>query len=87
MSLLLSRLSKLRLEEPALLRSCFRLLSNGFSSSMFPACSVARAEPCGDDLGKLVIRIDNEYCDTHLEKKVPLELMNEMVTVGHPMVG
>ncbi|KAJ4904333.1 hypothetical protein Rs2_18284 [Raphanus sativus] len=83
MSLLLSRLSKLRLEEATLLtRSCFRLLSNGFSSSMFPACSIARAEPCGEDLGKLVIRIDNEYCDTYLEKKVPLELMNRTVTVG-----
>ncbi|KAJ4904335.1 hypothetical protein Rs2_18286 [Raphanus sativus] len=83
MSLLFSRISKLRLGEPSLLTgSCFRLLSNGFSSSMFPACSIARAEPCGDDLGKLVIRVDKEFCDTYLEKKVPLELMNEMVTVG-----
>ncbi|CAH8355235.1 unnamed protein product [Eruca vesicaria subsp. sativa] len=85
MSLLLSQLSKLPLVEPALLRrSCFSLLSNGFSSFVLqtPACSIARAEPCGEDLGRLVIRVDKEFCDTYMEKKVPLELMNGMVTVG-----
>ncbi|XP_010446112.1 PREDICTED: uncharacterized protein LOC104728887 [Camelina sativa] len=85
MSLLLRRLSRLRLGKPLLVRYSV-ILSNGFSSSSLqtPPCSIVSAYPCGVDLGKLMIMNANErYCTT-LEKKVPLELVHSdpMVTIG-----
>ncbi|KAJ0267122.1 Uncharacterized protein HA466_0009970 [Hirschfeldia incana] len=89
MSLLLSQLSRLCLGKPALVRrSCSSLLiiSNGFSSSLpqTPPGFVVRANPCGEGLGKLLFLKDTESWFTHLEKKVPLELVDrdEMGTVG-----
>ncbi|KAL0728903.1 hypothetical protein Bca4012_024996 [Brassica carinata] len=44
------------------------------------------AEPCGADLGKLVVLNFNELYTTELEKKVPLELVNDddaaKITIG-----
>ncbi|XP_019095829.1 PREDICTED: uncharacterized protein LOC109130585 [Camelina sativa] len=84
MALLLTRLSKLCLGEPALVRSSLLLLSNGFSSSLLqtPPCSIVYASPCGADLGKLTISNANVRVCTHLEKKVPMELMGELGTIG-----
>ncbi|KAJ4875566.1 hypothetical protein Rs2_40584 [Raphanus sativus] len=89
MSLLLSQLSRLCLRKPALVRrSCFYLLiiSNGFSSSLLQTAPgfVVRANPCGEGLGKLLFLKDTESWFTHLEKKVPLELVDrdEMGSVG-----
>ncbi|CAL9217366.1 unnamed protein product [Arabidopsis halleri] len=85
MSLLLRRLSRLRLGKPLLVRSSV-LLSNGFSSSSLqtPPCSIVCGFPCEADLGKLVIMNANERCCTYLEKRVPLELVDSdpMVTIG-----
>ncbi|EFH40460.1 hypothetical protein ARALYDRAFT_495357, partial [Arabidopsis lyrata subsp. lyrata] len=57
-------------------------LTNGFSTSSLqtPPCSILRAEPCGEDLGKLIILTATGELNT-LDKKVPLELMKEMVTM------
>ncbi|AED96509.1 hypothetical protein AtNW77_Chr5g0139881 [Arabidopsis thaliana] len=86
MSLLLSRLSRLRLGKPASVRSSVLILSNGFSSSSLqtPPCSIICANPCGAGLGKLVILNANESDYTDLEKKVPMELVDSdpMVTIG-----
>ncbi|KAF8092894.1 hypothetical protein N665_0399s0030 [Sinapis alba] len=89
MSLILSRLSRLCLGKPVFVRrSCSSLLaiSNGFSSSLLqtPPCFVVRANPCGEGLGKLLILKDTEDWLTHLEKKVPMELVDadELGTVG-----
>ncbi|CAL9243303.1 unnamed protein product [Arabidopsis halleri] len=82
LSLLLSR--SLRLVKLATVRSSLLLsLSNGFSTSSLqtPPCSILRAEPCGEDLGKLIILTATGELNT-LDKKVPLELMKEMVTIG-----
>ncbi|CAL9244097.1 unnamed protein product, partial [Arabidopsis halleri] len=46
-----------------------------------PPCSIICAEPCGADLGKLVIWNATESNYTHLEKKVPLELVDKDLTV------
>ncbi|KAG7534223.1 hypothetical protein ISN45_Aa08g018060 [Arabidopsis thaliana x Arabidopsis arenosa] len=84
MSLLLRRLSRLRLGKPLLVRSSV-LLSNGFSSSSLqtPPCSILYVTPCGAGLGKLVISNADEPF-IKLEKKVPLELVDSdpMVTIG-----
>ncbi|XP_010482860.1 PREDICTED: uncharacterized protein LOC104761472 [Camelina sativa] len=90
MSLLLSRLSRIRPGKPASLRSSLLLiLSNGFSTSLLqtPPCSIIRAIPCGGGLGKLIVSYANDGGITSLEKKVPLELImkrviKEMVTIG-----
>ncbi|KAG7533996.1 hypothetical protein ISN45_Aa08g015800 [Arabidopsis thaliana x Arabidopsis arenosa] len=88
MALLLSRLSRLRLGKPVFVRSSL-LHSNGFSTSLLqiPPYHVFSADPCGPrypGLGKLVIFKANEYDSTHLEKKVPMELVDgkAMVTIG-----
>ncbi|XP_010485122.1 PREDICTED: uncharacterized protein LOC104763452 [Camelina sativa] len=88
MSLLLTGLSRLRLGKPALIRSSL-ILSNSFSTSLLqtPPCSIVGGSHCGGDLGRLVISYANEFTSTSLEKKVPLELVNdgvnnEMVTIG-----
>ncbi|KAF8053868.1 hypothetical protein N665_1367s0005 [Sinapis alba] len=79
MSLLLSRLC---FSKSA--RLPFLILSNGFSSSVLqtPPCTIITAELCGPDMGKLVIFNANETDYTHLDKKVPLELMEQMGTVA-----
>ncbi|XP_019088142.1 PREDICTED: uncharacterized protein LOC104753515 [Camelina sativa] len=88
MSLHLSRLSRLRLGKPVFVRSCL-LHSKGFSTFLLQTspCFVYGAEPCGPrnaDLGKLIIYKANEYDSHHLEKKVPMELVDRkaMVTIG-----
>ncbi|KAG7534081.1 hypothetical protein ISN45_Aa08g016580 [Arabidopsis thaliana x Arabidopsis arenosa] len=80
----LRRLTRLCHGKPVLIRSSLRLLSNSCSSSLLqtPPCSIICAHPCGKDLGKLVIINATEDCCTYLEKKVPLELMKEMGTIG-----
>ncbi|VVA90775.1 unnamed protein product [Arabis nemorensis] len=65
---------------------------NGVSSSLpqTPPCYIWGANPCGEDLGKLRIMnanerrlmTPNERSITNSEKKVPLELMKESVTIG-----
>ncbi|WZZ21124.1 hypothetical protein YC2023_122511 [Brassica napus] len=88
MSLLLSRLSRLCPGKPSLVgRSSYSLLfSNGFSSSLLQTAPgfVVRANPCGEGLGKLLFQKNTESWFTHLEKKVPLELVDrdELGTVG-----
>lgn len=47
-----------------------------------PPCYIIGTNPCGADLGKLIIVNANESSCTHLEKKVPLELIKERVTIG-----
>ncbi|XP_010446182.1 PREDICTED: uncharacterized protein LOC104728975 [Camelina sativa] len=83
MSLLLNQLSKLCFQKPVLVRSSPVLPNNGFSTSLTqtPPCSIICAEPCGADLGKLVIWNATESKYTHLEKKVPLELVDKDVTI------
>ncbi|XP_010485150.2 PREDICTED: uncharacterized protein LOC104763483 [Camelina sativa] len=89
MSLLLNQSSKLlcfRRKRPVLVRSS-PLLSGSFSptSLQTPPCNVIDADPCfdGADLGKLVISNANEVCFTDLEKKVPMELVdNPMAVIG-----
>ncbi|AED96694.1 hypothetical protein AtNW77_Chr5g0141441 [Arabidopsis thaliana] len=86
MSLLLNQPSKLLCfrRKSVLVRSS-PLLSNGLSSSLrqTPPCTIIDAVPCGEDLGKLVIYNANAVHFTYLEKKVPLELVdNPMVTIG-----
>ncbi|CAA7031969.1 unnamed protein product [Microthlaspi erraticum] len=78
MSLLLSQPPKLCFRRPVLARS------EGLSSSLLETrpCKIIGADPCGDDLGKLVIRYSKEVKDTCLEKKVPMELMRDMGTIG-----
>ncbi|CAH2069966.1 unnamed protein product [Thlaspi arvense] len=83
MSVLLSRLRKLYLGKPDLVRrSSLHLLSNGFSSS--PPCWIIYAKSCGEDLGKLVILNANGTGCTETEKKVPLEIVSyeERITIG-----
>ncbi|KAF8052067.1 hypothetical protein N665_1614s0002 [Sinapis alba] len=90
MSLLLRGLPSLGLGKHAVsVRSSLLLfLSKGFSTSLLqtPPCKIMFAEPCGADLGKLVVLNFNELHTTELEKKVPLELVNEddakMTTIG-----
>ncbi|KFK27076.1 hypothetical protein AALP_AA8G330900 [Arabis alpina] len=85
MSLLLSRLGK-----PTLVRRSsllpLLLLSNGFSSSstlQTPPCSIFCGEPCGEeDFRKLTIRKATQFGITELDKKVPMELINGMGTIG-----
>ncbi|EFH38946.1 hypothetical protein ARALYDRAFT_497341 [Arabidopsis lyrata subsp. lyrata] len=86
MSLLLNQPSKLLCfrRKSVLVRSS-PLLSNGLSSSLrqTPPCTIIDAVPCGADLGKLVISNANAVRYTYLEKKVPLELVdNPMLTIG-----
>ncbi|XP_020878159.1 uncharacterized protein LOC110227633 [Arabidopsis lyrata subsp. lyrata] len=73
MSLLLNQPWKLCLRKTVLVRS---------SSLQSPPCYIIGTKPCGDDLGKLIIMNANESNRTHLEKKVPLELMKERATIG-----
>ncbi|EOA14610.1 hypothetical protein CARUB_v10027862mg [Capsella rubella] len=89
MSLLLTKLSRLRLGKPTLIRSSLLILSNSFSISLLqtPPCSIVAGSHCGGDLGRLVVSYANELISTTLEKKVPLELVkdgynDEMVTIG-----
>ncbi|KAG2310481.1 hypothetical protein Bca4012_024997 [Brassica carinata] len=78
MSLLLGSLSRLSLGKHVYVRSSL-LLSKGFSTSLLqtPPCEIVLAERCGADLGKLVVLYINEVKCTNLEKKVPLELVND----------
>ncbi|CAH8363436.1 unnamed protein product [Eruca vesicaria subsp. sativa] len=92
MSMLLSRLSKLRFGEAR--RSTLLLVSNAFSSSSIqkqtPPYFITGAEPCGEGfLGRLSISHANKPVSTEiqLEKKVPGELLyndifKTMVTIG-----
>ncbi|KAL0875138.1 hypothetical protein Bca101_024843 [Brassica carinata] len=81
MSLLLRRLSSLGLGKPPVsVRSSLLLLhSKAISTSLLqtPPCRIVTAEPCGGDLGKLVVINLNELECTDLEKKVPLELVDD----------
>ncbi|CAH2069963.1 unnamed protein product [Thlaspi arvense] len=84
---LLSRLSKLRLGKPALVRrSSLLLLSNGFSSSFrqTPPCWIYCGKSCGDDLEKLLIHNFDGTDSTVSEKKVPREMVShlERITIG-----
>ncbi|KAL0728870.1 hypothetical protein Bca4012_024963 [Brassica carinata] len=88
MSLLLRRFSSLGHGKPPVsVRSSFLSLSQGFSTSLLqtPPCKIMFAEPCGADLGKLVVLNFNELYTTEL-KKVPLELVNDddaaKITIG-----
>ncbi|KAG7537902.1 hypothetical protein ISN44_As13g017470 [Arabidopsis suecica] len=78
---LLNRLSRLRL---GTVRSSPLILSNGFSTSLpqTPPCSIIYVADCGGGFGKLTILYAGQRCCTDLEKKVPLELMEEMGTIG-----
>ncbi|CAL9243720.1 unnamed protein product [Arabidopsis halleri] len=87
MALLLNQPSKLLCfrRKPVLVRSSPLLSNNGLSSSLLqtPPCTIIDAVPCGADLGKLVISNANAVRYTYLEKKVPLELVdNPMLTIG-----
>ncbi|EOA37834.1 hypothetical protein CARUB_v10011422mg [Capsella rubella] len=89
MSLLLGQTPKLCLRKPVFVRASPPLCPNGSSSSLLqtPPCSIIGADPCGPALGKLVIRYANECHFTHLEKKVPMDLVyndttEAMVTIG-----
>ncbi|XP_033140822.1 uncharacterized protein LOC117131899 [Brassica rapa] len=89
MSLLLRRLGKLCHGKPAgavIKRSSLLLSSNSNSSSSLlqtPPCFVLTVAPCGEDLGKLVIIKANEFFTiTDLEKKVPLDLVDTDHLVG-----
>ncbi|CAH8392223.1 unnamed protein product [Eruca vesicaria subsp. sativa] len=81
MRLLLSEPSKIYFfQKPVsvFVRSCPPIHSNGFSSSCLPQappCVIMYVDPCGDDLGKLVIRKAGDI--TPLEKPT-----NEMGTIG-----
>ncbi|XP_013620897.1 PREDICTED: uncharacterized protein LOC106327315 isoform X2 [Brassica oleracea var. oleracea] len=80
MSMLLRRLSSLGLGKPHVsVRSSLLLHSRGFSTSLLqtPPCRIVLAEPCGGDLGKLVVMNLNELECKDLEKKVPLELVDD----------
>ncbi|CAN6850652.1 unnamed protein product [Brassica oleracea] len=80
MSMLLRRLSSLGLGKPHVsVRSSLLLHSRGFSTSLLqtPPCRIVLAEPCGGDLGKLVVMNLNELECKVLEKKVPLELVDD----------
>nr|VDD21569.1 unnamed protein product [Brassica oleracea] len=71
-------LSRLRLGKQGLLRSSLLIFSNGLSSSSLhqtPPCNILGAKPCGEGLGKLIIKNANERDPTELEKKVPMELV------------
>ncbi|OAO94171.1 hypothetical protein AXX17_AT5G51820 [Arabidopsis thaliana] len=81
-------LSRLRLGKPVFVRSSL-LHSNALSNSLLqnPPYHVVTADPCGPrypDLGKLIIFEANGYDSTHLEKKVPMELVDgkARVTIG-----
>ncbi|KAL0824661.1 hypothetical protein Bca101_048338 [Brassica carinata] len=88
MSLLLRRFSSLGLGKPPVsVRSFLLLHSKAISTSLVqtPPCKIIVAESCGGDLGKLVVMNFNELKCTELEKKVPLELMNDKgtkITIG-----
>ncbi|KAF8052069.1 hypothetical protein N665_1614s0004 [Sinapis alba] len=91
MSLLLRGLSSLiSLGRPHVsVRSSHVLHSRGFSTTFLlqtPPCEILFAKPCGADLGKLVVLNLNEPKCTYLEKKVPLELVNDedakITTIG-----
>ncbi|KAG2280661.1 hypothetical protein Bca52824_051881 [Brassica carinata] len=80
MSMLLRRLSSLGLGKPHVsMRSSLLLHSRGFSTSLLqtPPCRIVLAEPCGGDLGKLVVMNLNKLECKDLEKKVPLELVDD----------
>ncbi|CAH2069797.1 unnamed protein product [Thlaspi arvense] len=84
MSLLLSHPSKICFRKPVFLRSS-PLHSNGFSSSSLPQtppCQIIDADPCGADVGRLIIKNISDRYSTYLEKKVPMELLDPMVTIG-----
>ncbi|XP_013617023.1 PREDICTED: uncharacterized protein LOC106323446 [Brassica oleracea var. oleracea] len=72
-------LSRLRLGKEGLVRrSSLLILSNGLSSSSLhqsPPCNILGAKPCGEGLGKLIIKNANERDPTEPEKKVPMELV------------
>jgi hypothetical protein len=81
-------LSRLRLGKPVFVRSSL-LHSNALSNSLLqnPPYHVFTADPSGPrypDLGKLIIFEANGYDSTHLEKKVPMELVDgkARVTIG-----
>ncbi|KFK37681.1 hypothetical protein AALP_AA3G014900 [Arabis alpina] len=93
MSLLLSRISRLRLGKPLFVtRSSLLLLpppplSNAFSSSssplQTPPCSIFRGDPCEEaDLIKLSIWDATQTRVIKLDKKVPFELITDRGTIG-----
>ncbi|KAJ4911392.1 hypothetical protein Rs2_06013 [Raphanus sativus] len=86
MSLILRRLSSLGLGKPPVsVRSSLLLYSKAITTSLLqtPPCRIVLAEPCGGDLGKLVVMNMNELECTDLEKKVPLELVyDEKIIIG-----
>ncbi|XP_023644947.1 uncharacterized protein LOC17900263 isoform X2 [Capsella rubella] len=88
MSLLLNQPSQLCLRRPVLVRASPHV-SNGSSASLpqTPPCAIIGATPCGAGLGKpnFVYLSSEDSAYKHLEKKVPLELVDvtdAMVTVG-----
>ncbi|KAJ4867355.1 hypothetical protein Rs2_11241 [Raphanus sativus] len=83
MSLLLNHPSKLCFRRPVLVRSSPRI-SDAFSPSFMqtPPCSIIKAVPCGGDLGRLEVVWDGPDPVNYLEKKVPMELMNESEVIG-----
>ncbi|CAH8384431.1 unnamed protein product [Eruca vesicaria subsp. sativa] len=90
MSLLLRRLWSLgRGKPPVSVRSSlFPLHSKAISTSLLqtPPCKIIVAESCGGGLGKLVVMYLNELECTDVEKKVPLELVDDedakKITIG-----
>ncbi|KAJ4911322.1 hypothetical protein Rs2_05943 [Raphanus sativus] len=93
MSLFHSRLLRLRLVKPALVRrssSVSRLISNAFSTSsrQTPPCSVIGARPRGEDHGGLIVAYANQHAWTEMDKMIRLELVcnginnGTMLTIG-----
>ncbi|KAG7538632.1 hypothetical protein ISN44_As13g023760 [Arabidopsis suecica] len=83
MSLLLSQPSTLCFRKPVFVRSSPIHSNNVFSSTSLPQtppCVIMYVDPCGADPGKLVIRGAGD--STPLEKKLPMELTNEMRPIG-----
>ncbi|CAA7031122.1 unnamed protein product [Microthlaspi erraticum] len=86
--LLLGQPPKLCLRRPVFVRAS-PLLCNGLSSSSLqsPPCFIQGADPCGADLGKLIIYTATERTFIHLDKKVPMDLVyndgiDTLVTIG-----
>ncbi|XP_010478410.1 PREDICTED: uncharacterized protein LOC104757371 [Camelina sativa] len=85
MSLLLGQAPKLCLRKPVFVRASPPLRSNGLLQT--PPCSIIGADPCGANLGKLVIINANECGRIHLDKKVPMELVYNDITEAMVTIG
>ncbi|KAL1190552.1 hypothetical protein V5N11_032832 [Cardamine amara subsp. amara] len=82
MSLLLIQPSKLCFRKLVFVRSS-PLHSDGFSSFLQQTPRhIIGADPCGGDVERLIIKNVSDRYSTYLEKKVPMELFDPMVTIG-----